>query len=237
MELTAIKTDRLYVKVADQITTLVEQQVLKPGSRLPSERTLAEQLNVSRPIIREAMIALELSGIIEIRTGSGIFINEVQTKLPVLDKGAGPFEILQLRLVVETEACALAAQYISQAQLLALQQAISGMEGAVNSKECAEAFDHLFHSIIADASNNSAISSVINWLWELRKQSDLSRSFSSRLLKRGVHPSIHDHKEIYQALSQGDSEKSRQAMRKHIEQATEDAATFFDSTSFKKIKV
>src|SRR5690606_34370983 len=81
VELQAVKTDRLYVKVADQLTRLIVEGVFAVGGRLPSERDLADQLKVSRPTIREAMIALELSGIIEIRTGSGIYVRKKPARL------------------------------------------------------------------------------------------------------------------------------------------------------------
>ena len=71
-----ITTDRLYVKIAEQLRGLIEAGVYKPGDRFPAERALAEKLGVSRPTIREAMIALEISGIIEIRTGSGIYVSD-----------------------------------------------------------------------------------------------------------------------------------------------------------------
>ena len=95
MELQTIKAERLYVKVAAQLSKLVSEGAILPGERLPSERELAEKLNVSRPTIREAMIALELSGIVEIRTGSGIYINEKKPFIVSQDKGIGPFDILQ----------------------------------------------------------------------------------------------------------------------------------------------
>ena len=70
-----LETDeRLYVRIARRITGLMESGDFKAGEKLPSERDLATMLNVSRPSIREAMIALEVSGIIEVRTGSGIYV-------------------------------------------------------------------------------------------------------------------------------------------------------------------
>ena len=108
MKLQAIKASRLYVQVAQQLSALVNDGVIKAGERLPSERDLAEKLNVSRPTIREAMIALELSGIIEIRTGSGIFVTQKKPRLTIDDRGIGPFEILEIRKILEAEACAVA---------------------------------------------------------------------------------------------------------------------------------
>ena len=128
MKLQAIKTDRLYVKVAAQLSKLVSDGVILPGSRLPSERELAQKLNVSRPSVREAMIALELSGIVEIRTGSGVYVKEKKAFLVNEDKGTGPFEILEIRSILESEACALAAKNITDEQIQQLKDAIIEMD-------------------------------------------------------------------------------------------------------------
>ena len=236
MDLQAIKTDRLYVKVAAQLSKLVNDGVILPGNRLPSERELAEKLNVSRPTIREAMIALELSGIVEIRTGSGIYVTEKKPFITSEDKGIGPFEILEIRAILESEACALAAKNITDAQIQQLKDAIIEMEEEEKRPDNSEKSDWKFHNIIAEASQNSAISSVVNWLWQLRNQSDLSSAFAARLRKEGVHPSIQDHKDIVDALEKRDPVEAKLAMQKHIENATNSAATYFDKDPFTKIK-
>ena len=89
---------------------------MNPGDKLPSERDRTDILNVSRPSIREAMIALEVSGVIEVRTGLGIYVCKNQS-VPVTEEGVGPFEILEMRLLVEPEASALAAERITNEQL------------------------------------------------------------------------------------------------------------------------
>jgi len=237
MKLQAIKTDRLYVKVAAQLSKLVSDGVILPGSRLPSERELAQKLNVSRPSVREAMIALELSGIVEIRTGSGVYVTEKKAFLVNEEKGMGPFEILEIRSILESEACVLAAKNITDEQIQQLKDAIIEMEEEEKRPDSSEKADWKFHSIIAAASQNSAISSVINWLWELRNQSDLSSVFAARLREEGVHPSIQDHKDIVAALESRDGQKAKQAMLKHIENASVAASTYFDSDPFSKIKL
>lgn len=237
MELKAIKTNRLYVKVAAQLSKLVSDGVLKPGDRLPSERELAEKLNVSRPTVREAMIALELSGIVEIRTGSGIYVTEKKPFIVADDKGVGPFEILEVRSILESEACALAAQHISDEEIQQLKDTIIEMEEEEKLPDASENADWKFHNIIAKASQNSAISSIVNWLWELRSQSALSSAFAARLRQEGVHPSIQDHKDIVAALEKRQPEAAKAAMLKHIENATEAAATYFDNDPFSKIKL
>ena len=237
MELQAIKTDRLYIKVASQLSKLVSDGVIAPGNRLPSERELAEKLNVSRPTIREAMIALELSGIVEIRTGSGIYVKEKKQFLSTDDKGIGPFEILEIRAILESQACAIAAKNITDEQIQQLKDTIVEMEEEEKRPNSSEKADWKFHNIIASASQNSAISSVINWLWELRNQSDLSAAFAARLRSEGVHPSIQDHKDIVVALEAKDPLLAQAAMQKHIENATAAAANYFDNDPFSKIKL
>jgi GntR family transcriptional repressor for pyruvate dehydrogenase complex len=230
LQLQIIKSDRLYLKVAAQLNKLIEDGVIKPGQRFPSERELAERLGVSRPTIREAMIALELSGVIEIRTGSGIYVTKQQHKPePELnDKGVGPFEILEIRYIIESEACALAAARITDEQIQALREVVEEMEEEEKQPDASEKADQKFHSIIAQACQNSAIASVVEWLWDLRNESQLSTAFLQRIRQEGVHPSISEHRKILQALEQRNPEKARTAMKLHIENATTNAATHFN---------
>jgi DNA-binding FadR family transcriptional regulator len=227
MELQAVKTNRLYIKVADQLTKLIESGSIKPGERFPAERELAEKLGVSRPTIREAMIAMELSGIIEIRTGSGIYVSKQKPVLEARDQGVGPFEILEIRYIIESEACALAAARISDEQILQLKEVLCEMEEEEKQPDSSEKADWKFHALIAEAAQNSAIYSVVNWLWELRNQSELSTAFFMRIRKDGVHPSINDHRKIVEALEKRNPEKARMAMKVHIENATAAAAEHF----------
>ncbi|WP_235594630.1 FadR/GntR family transcriptional regulator [Paraglaciecola hydrolytica] len=230
LQLQIIKSDRLYLKVAEQLNKLIDDGAIKPGQRFPSERELAEQLGVSRPTIREAMIALELSGVIEIRTGSGIYVTKQPRKRePELnDKGVGPFEILEIRYIIESEACALAAARITNEQIEELRKVVDEMEEEEKKPDASEKADQKFHSIIAQACQNSAIASVVEWLWDLRNESQLSTAFLQRIREEGVHPSISEHRKILQALEQRNPEKARTAMKIHIENATTNAAAHFN---------
>lgn len=229
MELATIKAERLYVKVAEQISSLVKDGNIKAGDKLPSERVLAERIGVSRPTIREAMIALEIAGIIEIRTGSGIYVIDQKPELTVADTGVGPFEILDTRYIVEAEACALAAARITDEQIAQLKSTIQDMQEEEKRPDASEEADMNFHMIIADASQNSAIAAIIKWLWELRNQSSLSKAFMSRLREEGIHPSINEHQKIVAALEMRNPEKARNAMKSHIENASEAASAYFSS--------
>ena len=230
MQLEAIKTQRLYLQVSNQISRFVQEGSIKPRERLPSERELAEMLNVSRATIREAMIALEIAGVIEIRKGSGIYITDKKPELTPVDVGVGPFEILDTRLIIESEACALAAARITDSEIDILKAAVVEMQEEEKKPDRSEKADMKFHMLVAEASQNSAISAVVKWLWELRNQSHLSQVFMSRLRQDGIHPSINEHKNIIIALESRDPDKARAAMQHHIEGAKEAASAYFKNS-------
>src|SRR6476469_7382201 len=115
MPLQALEPQRLYRQIAEQLRALITSGEFKPGERLPAERDLAKQMGVSRPSVREALIALEVEGWVEVRTGSGVFVldrthkRKADTKVP--DNEWGPLEIIRARRVIEGEIAALAATH------------------------------------------------------------------------------------------------------------------------------
>lgn len=230
MHIEAVKVRRLYLDVASQIENLIVSGQIKPGERLPSERNLAVSFQVSRPTIREAMIALEIAGLVEIRTGSGIYV--VPRKEPrhesLLDEGPGPFEILEARLVIEVETISLAAARITSAQLDALEKALSAMESEGGDGQGTELADQEFHCIIADASRNSALASTVRWLWELRNKSKISTLFHQRVREEGIHPSTDEHRRIFHALKSRDPMRARDAMRAHLDNVIETNVTLLE---------
>lgn len=222
-------TERLYVKVARRVADLVSRGEIKPGEKLPSERDLAELLKVSRPTIREAMIALEVSGVIDVRTGSGIYVAQSEQRArrtPLADDGMGPFEILEMRLLIEPEMCALAAERMTDEQLRQIQSIFAEMEASDQTPDM-EDVDRRFHNAIAQATENAPLASTIDWLWALRAQSEFSRGFHRLIREEGVFPVLQEHGAIVAALVARDPAAARQAMREHLEAATAAAARHF----------
>lgn len=216
MKIEAIKVQRLYLQVADQITEQIHTGTIAYGQRLPSERELATSFGVSRPTIREATVALELAGLVEVRSGSGVYVLRPKTALQkVKEEGdPGPIEILEARLLFESDAAALAAERASDQLIEALGQSLLSLsEAGVGAKEL---HDREFHLTIAHASGNSAIESTITWLWDLRDASAVSQFFHERLRSAGVEPVIADHKAIYDAIVARDPEAARSAMHEHL---------------------
>src|SRR5438128_3373997 len=112
MPLQAVDSRRLYRQIADQIAALIERGEYAVGERLPPERDLAKQLGVSRPSVREALIALEVEGYVEVRVGSGVYVGGPRTGAApaALPADSGPFELIRARSLIESECAALAAK-------------------------------------------------------------------------------------------------------------------------------
>ena len=132
MLLKAVQSQRRFEQVAEQISKLIKKGKLNPGERLPPERELAKQLEVSRPTVREAMIALEISGMVEVRVGSGIYVSntsnpDLKLRNYTIEMGPGPLELIEARKEIEGANAALAAQRIGTDCLEQLEQAIEKM--------------------------------------------------------------------------------------------------------------
>lgn len=218
----AIKVRRLYLQVAEQLQALIGDGSFPVGSRLPAERDLAGQFGVSRPTIREAMIALEIAGLVEVRSGSGVYVLErsAGARLPET-QAPGPFEILEARKLIESECCALAAERIDSVQLARLESLLTAMEAEGQSVEEAESIDQQFHCTIAEAAGNSALHATVSWLWQLRNESEISTRFHQRVREEGSRPILADHQRILQALESGDRQAASDAMSSHLQRVVD----------------
>lgn len=129
-----IEPQRLYRQIAKQIQTLISSGEFAVGSRLPAERDLATQLKVSRPSVREALIALEVEGVIEVRTGSGIYVKSLGKRGHAKANNQnttlewGPLEVMRARYLIEAEMAALAAENATAKDLKAMKLALQGMQ-------------------------------------------------------------------------------------------------------------
>ena len=157
MPLQAVEPRRLYRQIAAQITELIASGEFPPGARLPAERDLASSLGVSRASVREAIISLEIGGLVEVRVGTGIFVTSpAAPSQATRDAGPGPFELLQARKLIEGEIAAVAATKASQPDLDLLRQSLQRMEAHVEDFAVREASDREFHLGIAKVVGSSA---------------------------------------------------------------------------------
>lgn len=219
-------TRKLYQQVATSVAEAIAAGRYAKGARLPSERDLAEEFGVSRPTVREAMIALEIRGLVEARPGSGIYVTEAQANGPAPELDIGAFELTEARRLFEGEACALAASAITEEELAGLEVILNQMVGENTlATPIGEQADRRFHTAIAQATRNAAIVMVVENLWDLRYRSPLCAAMLARARLVGVRPLIEDHREILDALIQRDPRAARDAMRRHLDRVIEGLLT------------
>lgn len=221
MKLETVKVQRLYLQIANQLVRLIRAGDLQSGQRLPSERDLAVRFSVSRPTIREAMIALEVSNMVEVRSGSGVYVlpRAGEGELIVGEDFPGPYEILEARSLVEGEAAALAAERMSNEEQHELRQLLLRLVAEIDRGdiEAAEKIDQEFHLTIARGSRNGALLSIISWLWELRNQTEIATVFHRHAREQGSTPSHEEHQDILAAITRRDAAGARKAMAGHLD--------------------
>ncbi|MCX8475646.1 MAG: FadR/GntR family transcriptional regulator [Sphingomonas sp.] len=221
-----ITGNKLYQRVAASITSAIEAGRWAPGSRLPGERDLAEEYKVSRPTIREAMIALEMKGWIEARHGSGLYVTRrdhgTGQREEALNFDVGAFDLTEARILFEGEAAALAAVSITDEQLDELDALLAAMAAEDSGEPSVMDADHRFHVAIASATGNAAIRSVIEYLWDLRIRSPLAANMFARAKRGGITPRVEEHRPIVAALRTRDPHAARSAMRRHLRGVVDD---------------
>ena len=169
-----VRPKRMYEQIAEQIEALIRSGSFAPGSRLPAERELAELIGVSRPSIREALIALETAGLIETRVGDGTYVGPtaaIAAGLPWTrsrDYGPGPLEQFVARRAIEPACAELAALAATPAQLDRLDASYARMAAVIAAGQNPAAEHARFHVLIAEAANNSVLENVARELWRLR---------------------------------------------------------------------
>ena len=231
----AIENQRLYQRVAQQVAELIRSGEVATGNRLPPERELAKRLGVSRPTVREAMIALEIADLVEIRTGSGVYVKAAastgeparqDTRLR-FDAGPGPFELLSARLLIEPAIAAEAARLASRQEIDEMALTIEALERAPNHQRSLDA-DRDFHVLIAGASRNGVLASIVEELWA-GMLSPLFETVSARTgLTAMLDMTVEDHRAIVAAIATRAPAAARKAMQQHLEHVQKILSSFDD---------
>ena len=227
MPVEMIQTKRLFQQVFDQLAELIVRGEFPLGERLPAQRDLARQLGVSRATVREAMIALELSGLVEVRVGAGIFVLRdkplVRGSADEEEIGLGPFEILEARRTIECAVAYFAAQQIQDSDIAELEQALAVMEEEHRTGFKTEVGDRGFHVGIARATRNSALVRTVESLWDLKYRAPMWAKLHERVRASLLRPrALSDHWDILEALRRRDPQGARDAMDAHLVQVAED---------------
>ncbi|WP_394175274.1 FadR/GntR family transcriptional regulator [Thalassotalea litorea] len=206
-----MKNRRLFWQIVDQIEEQIDAGAYPVGSRLPPERVLAETFSVSRPTIREAIIALEVRGRVEVKTSSGVYV--LESKKDLQDgPSISAFELTQARALVEGEAAALAASIITDEELARLNNTLIEMDSGTNP----ELADKEFHQIISSATRNNALQLTIAGLWAQRESNTDIQAAYKGVCSQSDAERLREHTSIYQALKNRDSQGARAAMHEHF---------------------
>jgi DNA-binding FadR family transcriptional regulator len=216
MPIQAVDTDRLYRKIARMLSDLMAAGEFVPGQRLPGERDLARQLGVSRPSVREALIALEVEGKVEVRVGSGVFVcqpNKLNGTL--LEQGEGPFELIRARWVVEGETAALASESATSADLDEMHRAIDDLQESRTAEE-SEAADRRLHIAIGNATRNGPLANLVQLLWD-GGRGELWRQMESHFSTPALWAeTLRDHEAVVAAIESGSPVRARKTMHEHL---------------------
>jgi GntR family transcriptional repressor for pyruvate dehydrogenase complex len=214
---------RLYQNIADRIAKSIESGDFGVGARLPPERELADQYSVSRPTVREALIALEIAGLVEVRTGSGTYVcpntrKKTSKKAKTIeDAGPSAFELISARRMIEPSIAAHAAINATKKDVAAISDALAGFEANWHGThwEKLEA-DRAFHMSIAESTHNAFMIKFLEELWVgMFGPIFAVLSQRSKLTNRQAM-TMGDHHTILNCIKRGDSAGAHAAMTAHL---------------------
>lgn len=223
---------RLYQQLAAEFKRHLEQGVYPVGEKLPAERLIAEERGVSRTVVREAIIMLEVEGYVEVRKGSGIHVVSQQQKNAVDPDSQlefanfGPFELLQARQLIESNIAEFAATQVTRQDILdlmAIQEQARSEDRFRNSE-----WDLKFHLKIAQATQNGALAAIVEKMWLHRLQNPYWLKLHEHVDDKAIESWCEDHQRILNALMRKDPAASKLAMWQHLENTKE---MLFQATS------
>ena len=208
--------DRLYQELARRLIEELAQNRYPVGTRLPAERELAQQYNVSRPTVREAVIALEVQGLVEVRIGSGAYVLRLPGEGDIPGFNITAFELTEARLLFEGEAAALAAAQISEEELVEIAALVRQIAEENLDPAGTDKADRAFHLAIARATRNTAVLETVERLWDLRATSPEAALLHEKARTANVKPVVAEHTAVLEALKARDPAAARAAMRAHL---------------------
>jgi DNA-binding FadR family transcriptional regulator len=246
MPLIAVEPQRLYRQIAEQLRAGMLSGEFAVGSRLPAERDLSKQLSVSRSSVREALIALEVEGWVEVRTGSGIYvldrskinainniaIQAINTPAIGIFKGEnkansnvelnaewGPLELIRARRVVEGETAAIAALQAKRKDIDAMGKALRMMQTEAADGVLPLDGDRAFHTAIVQASGNEVLIDTVQSFWDSRRGPIFERLVGYFETMQSWQAAIAEHSAILEAIQNHDVAAARTAMHAHMDKS------------------
>jgi len=212
---------RLYEQVAEQITGWIGENGLKPGDRLPPERELATRLGVSRATVSQALVALEVIGVVSVRHGDGAVLTETRSSTKIIDAIRAHAtrlpEIIEARDALESKLAALAAQRRSDDDMARIDAALDEMERDIDDGGRGVEGDELFHASITAAAHSSLLARM------MAEISDLILETRIESLSQPGRPrdSLKAHRKIAEAIRRQEPRAAAEAMHDHVEMVSD----------------
>lgn len=214
--MTEAAKERLYQDLARVLLADLAAGRYAIGDRLPAERELAALHEVSRPTVREAIIALEVQGLVEVRVGSGAYVVRLPGAEEIPGFNISAFELTEARLLVEGECAALAATQITDEELIELERLVAEIARENQEPGGTEKADCEFHMTLARATRNTALIEIVERFWNLRKTSPEASLLHEKARSANVKPVVDEHTAVLRALQARDPAAARAAMRIHL---------------------
>ena len=213
-----VRRSRLYQDIVSQIESLLDRGELRPGDQLPPERALAEQFQVSRASVREALRSLELLGVVETRAGGGTFVRRTAPEdlarplSNLIVRGHTLSDVIEVRGLIEPAIAAAAAKRITAAELTELRTILEQQGQKVAAGEPYAEEDTRFHELIGRAARNELLTTMLGVIWDVLRS---SREHWLQTNQR-AHSSIDAHRRILHALETHDADAARLSAAGHI---------------------
>ena len=228
---------RLYQDVLGKMLALIDSGEFPAGGRLPPERELAERFNVSRPTVREAIVALETLERVQVKLGSGVYVLEYHTLIDHVYQSITAFELTEARALIEGEGVALAAKMITSGELEKLEQSLVDMARENDAGDLAAGdADRVFHHLIAEATQNKMIILMTDQMWQVRNNAPQVFQAYKSICEQDGEKRVEEHRSIYEALTRRDATAARAAMHEHFARILNKLIASAEAEKFKEAR-
>lgn len=236
MKYKQIKPKKIYEEVAETLHEGIRSGALKPGDKLDSVQQLAENFQVGRSAIREALSALKAMGLIEMRQGEGTYVKQFEEssiKFPLstamLMNKDDVMNLLEVRKIIEIGAATSAAAKRSSENLKNMEKALEEMRGAHGNEELGEKADLKFHLALASATQNALLIKLLNDVSDIMQQTmKETRRIWLFSKQTTIEQLYEEHLAIYNAVMEQNGEKAGMAMRVHLNNVEEVIQKYYD---------
>ncbi|WP_373099585.1 MULTISPECIES: transcriptional regulator ExuR [Pasteurellaceae] len=217
------ENQRLYQQLAQDLKDKIITGFYKVGEKLPAERFISEEMNVSRTVVREAIIMLEVEGFVEVKKGSGIHVisatpknaSEADENRGLEFSKCGPFELLQARQLIESIVVEFAATQATKEDIIDIMEIQKNARQEDHFRD--SQWDLKFHTKIAQITRNSALITIVQEMWRQRVLNPYWRKLHEHIDARSIDSWCDEHDEILQALMDKDPHAAKMAMWTHLE--------------------